>query len=449
MDIGTGKKMLAGWRWRWRDRRHTSPPAARAALLGSVHGSWLHAPPLQLGVRHSRSAPVQMHASRHGGDLADEAQAAVAVVQKAMQLCLSLASEMGVSAPSKGKQMDSSSTETGVSLIKEGDSTPVTAADFAIQGFVASELRRLFPSDRFMGEEDAGDLRENADLCELALSLCARTGGPTERDAFLSFVDRQVSPQVSLSLFPLNLSQPIFSNWPHRVFPYWSHINTPLPPPPPNFTRSGLEADRRQGERVWVLDPIDGTKGFMTGCGYVVGLALLVDGEPVVGAMGVPVEIETPPLVVAVKGHGVRWYGASGEAPVPYETTIPEWAAEDAAAPPWLLSPSNAEGICTPFGPGSPPETLCCGAMIKYFATAAGRVSGFVQYKEELKTWDHACGVICVNESGGRAVDGRGAAVRFPGRHFKVAGGIVCSSKHATEQMREKLLASAELSGEQ
>ena len=419
------------------------------ALLGSVHGSWLHAPPLQLGVSHSRSAPVQMHASRHGGDLADEAQAAVAVVQKAMQLCLSLASEMGVSAPSKGKQMDLSSSETGVSLIKEGDSTPVTAADFAIQGFVASELCRLFPSDRFMGEEDAGDLRENADLCELALSLCARTGGPTERDAFLSFVDRQVSPQVSLSLFPLNLSQPIFSNWPHRVFPYWSHINTPLPPPPPNFTRSGLEADRRQGERVGVLDPIDGTKGFMTGCGYVVGLALLVDGEPVVGAMGVPVEIETPPLVVAVKGHGVRWYGASGEAPVPYETTIPEWAAEDAAAPPWLLSPSNAEGICTPFGPGSPPETLCCGAMIKYFATAAGRVSGFVQYEEELKTWDHACGVICVNESGGRAVDGRGAAVRFPGRHFKVAGGIVCSSKHATEQMREKLLASAELSGEE
>ena len=371
------------------------------ALLGSVHGSWLHAPPLQLGVSHSRSAPVQMHASRHGGDLADEAQAAVAVVQKAMQLCLSLASEMGVSAPSKGKQMDSSSSETGVSLIKEGDSTPVTAADFAIQGFVASELCRLFPSDRFMGEEDAGDLRENADLCELALSLCARTGGPTERDAFLSSVD------------------------------------------------SGLEADRRQGERVWVLDPIDGTKGFMTGCGYVVGLALLVDGEPVVGAMGVPVEVEAPPLVVAVKGHGVRWYGASGEAPVPYETTIPEWAAEDAAAPPWLLSPSNAEGICTPFGPGSPPETLCCGAMIKYFATAAGRVSGFVQYEEELKTWDHACGVICVNESGGRAVDGRGEAVRFLGRHFKVAGGIVCSSKHATEQMREKLLASAEFSGEE
>jgi 3'-phosphoadenosine 5'-phosphosulfate (PAPS) 3'-phosphatase len=30
------------------------------------------------------------------------------------------------------------------------------------------------------------------------------------------------------------------------------------------------------------LDPIDGTKGFMTNKFYIVGLALVVDGEPVV-----------------------------------------------------------------------------------------------------------------------------------------------------------------------
>ena len=35
-----------------------------------------------------------------------------------------------------------------------------------------------------------------------------------------------------------------------------------------------------------MLDPIDGTKGFVTGEGYVIGLALLVDGEPIVGVMG-------------------------------------------------------------------------------------------------------------------------------------------------------------------
>lgn len=38
----------------------------------------------------------------------------------------------------------------------------------------------------------------------------------------------------------------------------------------------GVEPPRGRGERVWVLDPIDGTKGLVTGQGYVVGLALTV-----------------------------------------------------------------------------------------------------------------------------------------------------------------------------
>ena len=36
---------------------------------------------------------------------------------------------------------------------------------------------------------------------------------------------------------------------------------------------------------------------------------------------------------------------------------------------------------------------------------------GAKQYEEELKSWDHACGVICVAESGGEATDASGAPV--------------------------------------
>ena len=51
----------------------------------------------------------------------------------------------------------------------------------------------------------------------------------------------------------------------------------------------GLELPRGEGERCWVLDPIDGTKGFMTGQGFVIGLALLdANGDALVGVMGVP-----------------------------------------------------------------------------------------------------------------------------------------------------------------
>jgi 3'(2'), 5'-bisphosphate nucleotidase / inositol polyphosphate 1-phosphatase len=38
----------------------------------------------------------------------------------------------------------------------------------------------------------------------------------------------------------------------------------------------------------WVLDPIDGTRGFENGRQYAVCLGLLQDGEPVLGVLGCP-----------------------------------------------------------------------------------------------------------------------------------------------------------------
>ena len=81
--------------------------------------------------------------------------------------------------------------------------------------------------------------------------------------------------------------------------------------------------------------------------------------------------------------------------------------------------------------------------MIKYYATAAGRSAGFVQYEEELKTWDHACGLICVDEAGGRATDAEGSAVRFDGRQFGVQGGIVCTSQWTSDEVRQAMLDAA------
>lgn len=94
---------------------------------------------------------LRLRASAWGGELADEAAACALVVQKASELCLKLAEELTVSKESLGKDMKKEDTQKGISVIKEGDSSPVTAADFAIQGFVSAELKRAFPNDRFMG----------------------------------------------------------------------------------------------------------------------------------------------------------------------------------------------------------------------------------------------------------------------------------------------------------
>ena len=74
---------------------------------------------------------------------------------------------------------------------------------------------------------------------------------------------------------------------------------------------------------------------------------------------------------------------------------------------------------------------------------AAGRYAGFIQYEEELKAWDHACGLICIDEAGGRATDAEEGPVRFDGRLFAVKGGVVCTSRWASDEVRQAMLDAA------
>jgi len=62
-------------------------------------------------------------------------------------------------------------------------------------------------------------------------------------------------------------------------------------------------------------------------------------------------------------------------------------------------------------------KQVCCGAMIKYWCVAQGTVAGFIQYETPLKSWDHACGVLCVIESGGTSTDAFGEQVI---NHFSI-----------------------------
>jgi 3'(2'), 5'-bisphosphate nucleotidase len=79
------------------------------------------------------------------------------------------------------------------------------------------------------------------------------------------------------------------------------------------------------GSRLWLLDPIDGTRGFLRGRQYVIALALVVNGRVQVSVIGCPrlslvpaengAKIGEPSqggLALAVRGHGA-WWSAAGE----------------------------------------------------------------------------------------------------------------------------------------
>jgi hypothetical protein len=73
-----------------------------------------------------------------GGEFAAEAAFAASLVQGAVALCLEVQAAMAVSKgdDSLGATVSASAAASGIAAVK-GDATPVTAADFGIQGFVA------------------------------------------------------------------------------------------------------------------------------------------------------------------------------------------------------------------------------------------------------------------------------------------------------------------------
>ncbi|VEU36715.1 unnamed protein product [Pseudo-nitzschia multistriata] len=390
-----------------------------------------------------------------GGDLHEEAGVAAELVANALRLCLELRPRC--------QEFTSESKSEGAFRRDKADGTPLTALDLAIQGYVLSNLHRSFGGDSFLAEEDASLLRGAPD----------HKGGLSERSHGLA---SRLDPGLGFGEFldAIDLG-----------------------------TNGVCGGGNRKGEsdtngRCWILDPIDGTKGFLKGGHYTIGLALCIDGLPVVGVLGNPCSpsIESSTMV-AVKGHGLRYYrggpcsgnngssSSNNSAPFSFldlPRNLPDrWRAgydfggaasdprdrsggeRDACvedAPPYLLSlgPEPDRELQgpppRPFGEGLPPTELCCGSLAKYFAVASGKACGFLQVPSPssslsvAKSWDHAPGVLCVLESGGdvRIVEGNGVGggslPAFCGREFPMGGGIVCVARESSPAVRERLFGS-------
>lgn len=72
------------------------------------------------------------------------------------------------------------------------------------------------------------------------------------------------------------------------------------------------EPSRLQRRRVWIVDPIDGTRAYMAGgADWCVEAALVEDGRPIAGALFAPV---TEELFIAVRGGGATRNGRAIEA---------------------------------------------------------------------------------------------------------------------------------------
>ncbi len=169
------------------------------------------------------------------------------------------------------------------------------------------------------------------------------------------------------------------------------------------FERDALLSEERPappalGGRLWVLDPIDGTKAFLRHePGYAVQLALLEDGEPRVGVVYDPVAQR---LFFAVRGKGAWVWHRDDELPV--RASMPAWPVD---SPPVLVTsasmPEEERASLlrqSGFKPG--PVINSVGIKIGLLLLGAAHVyfSG-----HPLSWWDTAAPILIAREAGADA----------------------------------------------
>jgi 3'(2'), 5'-bisphosphate nucleotidase len=185
-----------------------------------------------------------------------------------------------------------------------------------------------------------------------------------------------------------------------------------------------------QAARTWVVDPIDGTKGFLGLRHYCVAISLLMGGEPVVGVLASPgfySDDENGPddpgvLTYAQRGGGAYMEPLNGGPPTPIQVST---IADPREA--ILLTSYEAGHTDMAFfedvarelqrGPEAPRRTL--DSQDKHALIAAGLGDVYLRLVPDPsfreKVWDHAAGYAIVTEAGGRMSDVFGQPLDWTG----------------------------------
>jgi histidinol phosphatase-like enzyme (inositol monophosphatase family) len=160
-----------------------------------------------------------------------------------------------------------------------------------------------------------------------------------------------------------------------------------------------LRADAR---RVWVFDPIDGTRSFIAGRPlFGTLIALLEDGVPVLGVIDQCIT-------------GDRWLGADGQTRLNgfLATTRPcagLGAAHLATTAPHLFDPAGVEGFARLRTAAR--DTLYGGDCYNYGLVASGHIDAVVE--SGLQLYDWAALVPIVTGAGGVMTDWDGKTLRL------------------------------------
>jgi 3'(2'), 5'-bisphosphate nucleotidase len=164
----------------------------------------------------------------------------------------------------------------------------------------------------------------------------------------------------------------------------------------------------------FLIDPLDGTKEFVGGRDeFTVNIALIRDGNPVLGIVGAPA---LGLIWRGLVGRGAERVTVAADGSLGATTAIHSRPAP-AAPSPWIAAVSRSHGDSRTEAfidarPGAVRRQL--GSAIKFCQVAEGGVDIYPRLAPTCE-WDVAAGHAVVVAAGGAVTDSAGAPIRFGG----------------------------------
>lgn len=257
-----------------------------------------------------------------------------------------------------------------------------------------------------------GDWSKDLDVCLGAI----REAGREILRRYESF-ERIADAPADISTDADRASQEIIFQRIHAAFPHDRLCGE-------ESTPTWTERLSSRGTRLWIVDPIDGTRGFARKNGeFSVMIGLVEAGLAVLGAVYEPA---VDRLTFALRGQGCFVFPKDAEARRCHVTTTA--VLQDSVLS--ISRSQKAEGrerLLDAFAAKDAVETYSAG--IKLAQVARGETDVYLGDYLTLKDWDVCAGHILVEEAGGRVTSVDGEPITYEGTGGSLKGrGILASN---------------------
>jgi 3'(2'), 5'-bisphosphate nucleotidase len=174
------------------------------------------------------------------------------------------------------------------------------------------------------------------------------------------------------------------------------------------LTEESIDDGSRSGKsRVWIVDPLDGTRDFLAQTGdFSVHVALCVDGQAVLGVVYQPVR---QALYHAVIGGGafLENKGTSTQVRTSRRSEPSELRVGISR-----LNPDEGLGKCLAAS-GLAPRAVAMGASVKHMALARGDLDAVLNLSPAEQEWDTCAPEVILREAGCTISDGDGKPLKY------------------------------------